>query len=257
METAPDSPNGVVITVDMRENRLIDELRRIVALSGQESHISLAVSPLDVADIAITAGSVNLLFERKTGADLAASLKDGRYREQKKRMGDATSPCHVTYIIENKASCTLSKTVFDGILINTMYRDKMHMIFTSNVQETAVWILTVATKVLADPTKFAHQESGGDGGAYIDYVKVKSRRSDNIDVRTCYLLQLGQIPGVSTRIATAIADVYGNMYALMKALHESPDPVKQLSKIPLIGDKKAKIIMSYLSIATPDKLESP
>jgi hypothetical protein len=134
------------------------------------------------------------------------------------------------------------------------------MIFTSNVQETAVWILTVATKVLADPTKFAHQESGGDGGAggstYIDYVKVKSRRSDNIDVRTCYLLQLGQIPGVSTRIATAIADVYGNMYALTKALHESPDPVKQLSKIPLIGEKKAKVIMSYLSIATPDKLES-
>jgi endonuclease III len=56
---------------------------------------------------------------------------------------------------------------------------------------------------------------------------------------------------VSTRIATAIADTYGNMYALMKGLHESPDPVKQLSKLPLIGEKKAKVIISYLSIATP------
>lgn len=242
MQTPPD---GVVITVDMRENRLIDELRRIVALSPD---ITLAVSPLDVADIAITAGNVNLLFERKTGADLAASLKDGRYREQKKRMSDATSPWHVTYIIENKASCTLSKNVFEGILINTMYRDKMHMIFTSNVQETAAWILTVAMKVLADPSKFTKE--GASAPAYIDCMKVKSRRADNIDVRTCYLLQLGQIPGVSTRIASAIADTYGNMFALMKALHESPDPVKQLSKIPLIGEKKAKVIISYLSISS-------
>jgi crossover junction endonuclease MUS81 len=202
---------------------------------------------LDVGDAVISVGDVTMIFERKAGADLAASVKDGRYREQKRRMGDATVSKHVTYIVENANNCSLQRSIIDGVVVNTMYRDGMHVIFTDNVRHTADWLITIAYKVLADPAKFAASDSTR---TYIDSLKVKSKKIENIDKKTCYLLQLAQIPGVSTKLAESIAEVYPSMYQLLHDLRESGEARKMLCKIPLIGDKKAKTILEYLDVPT-------
>ena len=228
------------ILVDSRETALNECL---AAVGG----IVVESRQLEVGDVHITAeNGLLLIFERKTGADMTSSIKDGRYREQKRRMADATKAHHITYIIEGKERCTLPKAVLDGMTVNTMYRDGMHIVYTRDVTATAEWIITVAGKVAADPGKFL--ATGEDGGTYIASVKVKSRKIDNIDVRTCYLLQLGQIPGVSSRIAEAIAQVYPTMYTFAKAINDSANPSQDLCKIPLIGDKKAKKIVEYLKV---------
>ena len=41
---------------------------------------------LDVGDVVLSAGGDTLLVERKTWVDLASSLTDGRYAEQKARL---------------------------------------------------------------------------------------------------------------------------------------------------------------------------
>lgn len=244
------------LNVDVRETHLIEELNTLIETKTDrtaDKAVNLQVSQMDIGDIMIEyvkpaeeglpPKTFCLYFERKTGADLAASVKDGRYREQKKRLLDASSfPHHVTYIIEKRTTCTLSKSVFDGVVINTMFRDGAHVMFTDNVKETASWIYTIAEKIASDPSKFLNENND----AYVSCLKVKSRRIDNIDVNTCYLLQLGQIPGVSTKIAAEIVAIYPTMYALLKEINEHPDPVKQISKIPLIGEKKAKMICSYM-----------
>ena len=244
------------IHVDARETRLYEAL---VSNVGQSSPFTVISAQLDIGDVTMSCPGVLLIFERKTGADLTASVKDGRYREQKRRMASATSPKHVTYFIENVASCGLSESVLNGVIVNTMYRDGMHVMFTKNTQETATWLLTIASKLAVDPSKYQTATDGGTGvgaGAsgggvinnepYINSVKIKSRKIENIDIKTCYLLQLGQIPGVSQRIAESIFQAYPTMYVLLRELHDSPEPVKLLTKLPLIGEKKAKTIHDFL-----------
>ena len=46
---------------------------------------------LDVGDVVLSAGGDTLLVERKTWVDLASSLTDGRYAEQKARLLAAAS----------------------------------------------------------------------------------------------------------------------------------------------------------------------
>jgi ERCC4-type nuclease len=237
------------IIVDNRESKLIEEFTK--------RDIKIRVEVLDIGDVLIVseaaAGAaeaseasdqVRLVFERKTGADLSASLKDGRYKEQKQRLLANYIPSHITYIIENKSTCTLSKSTYDGVICNTLYRDGIHIMFTDGIQDTTDFLCVVASKVAADPLKYLKVEGKSDD--YIHCVKIKSKRSDNIDQKTCYLMQLGQIPGVSSRIAGEIATLYPSMSSLIQALQSTSDPTALLSKIPMIGDKKAKIIFKYL-----------
>ena len=234
------------VHVDSREVSLIECLQRVCGAGTVATSITVTGKQLEVGDVHIVAeNGLLLVFERKTGADLTSSIKDGRYREQKRRMAEATAPHHITYIIESKERCTLPQSVLDGMTVNTMYRDGMHIIYTKDIADTAEWILKVARKVAADPGKFMSQTQGG---SYIESVKIKSRKIDNIDIRTCYLLQLGQIPGVSSRIAEAIAQIYPTMYGFVKAINECDNPTQDLCKIPLIGDKKAKKIVEYIKV---------
>lgn len=234
------------LTVDGRETRLIASLQ-----TAQEP-VNVVTAQLEVGDITLTHQDLpgfTLYFERKTGADLAASVNDGRYREQKKRVLSlvGNAPYRMTYIIENKRTCTLSKAVFDGVVLNTMYRDGMHVVFTEDTNDTANWLITLANKVAKDPHKFcpATDTAASD---YMECIKVKSKKSDNIDVKTCYLLQLGQIPGVSVKLAKTISEIYPTMYVFLKTLHENENSLKLLCELPLIGTKKAKVILNFLGI---------
>ena len=245
-----DKMASCTITVDTRERGLYE------ILSGKVSDpISVVSAPMEVGDISIKGvdptgqSEIILVFERKTGADLAASVKDGRYREQKMRLMNSGVSCkHITYIIENKKSCKLSSSVFHGVEVNTMYRDGIHIVYTKNVEETAEWLAIVADKIVKDVAKFASIQTECE---YLDNVKVKTRKIENIDPKTCYILQLCQIPGVSTRIANCIQERYGTMYELLKALHDTENPIKALTSIQLVGDKKAKVILQYFGIGTP------
>lgn len=232
----------VTVTIDTRETAIAD----IISRNYKSDTINVQIAPLDLGDIVVEASNnVKLVFERKTGCDLAASIKDGRYREQKRRLLDAVAPMHTTYIVENKQSCTLPKAVFEGVVINTMYRDGIHVVYTANACETSDFVMSIANKVAIDPTKFSigNKTSPKD---YVDSVKVKSRKIDNIDAKTCYILQLGQIPGISSKIAREMANTYPNMVSLIDALQTSNTPIELLSSIPMIGTKKAKVIKDYL-----------
>ena len=84
------------ITIDVREHELIQ-------LAG-EKKIPIQTEQLPIGDILIRHADQTLVFERKTLADLAASIKDGRYSEQRQRL-KSTYPFHrVTFIIEGNAS---------------------------------------------------------------------------------------------------------------------------------------------------------
>ena len=257
------APAPVSIAVDMRE-------RELLALLADDPRV--VSQPLDVGDIRITApGDVCLVFERKTLADWAASRKDARYSEQKQRLLAATpSRRHVTYIIEGATATTcrghgLSESIFLSMAIHTMYRDGLHVTYTADAADTARWIRAIADRVAKNPAYFAPPPeaapdaaspdrdpdapspsgaSGGGGGrAYLESVRVKTRRSDNTTPRSVYLLQISQLPGMSLKTAAAIAEAYPSWIQLTRAVTETP---KALRDIPGIGPKRAETLVKFI-----------
>lgn len=234
------------VIVDVRESRLHEYLLDMLP------EIEVTTAALDIGDveIAVEEHAIRLIFERKSEKDLAASIKDGRYREQKLRMINTTYKHHCTYIIENPnhwESHACPPASYTGAIFNTMYRDGIHVVIVPNTHGTAEWIARVAQKCKENPAKFVATNSAEC--EYLSMCKVKSKKQDNIDVKTCYQLQLCQIPGISAKLASSIADVYPSWRALYTALDakENADAkVRLLSQIPLIGAKKAKTFLEFI-----------
>ena len=238
----------VRVIVDIRERKLFEVLMNMLG------DIPLEQETLDIGDIQIRIEHepkpILLIFERKTEKDLAASIKDGRYREQKLRMLHTTQTHHCTYIIENPLhweshACPSSSYV--GAIMNTMYRDGMHVVIVPGIQSTAEWICKVAEKCVEHPHKFVATSAADQ--EYLSMCRVKTKRQENIDVRTCFQLQLCQVPGISQKLATSIAEVYPSWRSLLDALHtcaSHEDRIRLLSKIPLIGSKKAQAFLEFI-----------
>ena len=243
--------SSVYIRLDYREIKLYNELFPI--LSEQ-----IKCENLEIGDIEIgcTDPEIKLIFERKTQSDLISSITDGRYREQKIRMLGEFPAHRCTYIIEGSEITAqigndwpfprISPAVYDGAILHTMYRDKMHMVFTRNTTHTAYWLSVLFKKLQAHPEKFI------DGAeSYISQVKTKSKKCENIDTATCLVLQLSQVPGISTKIAQEIIKIYPTLRHIIRACDTCETIEKKkalLENIPMVGGKKADALIQYLQL---------
>lgn len=225
---------------------------------GLAAHIPEAkVETLDLGDIQIRSGDLTFVFERKTVADLAASIKDGRYREQKARLLSNVPAHRIAYIIEDGGGSVVghhglgvaTQAVFRGMFLSTMFRDGIHVIMSTGMEDTAAWVKDLAVRVQKGGDKWVAGGGAACSGEYVNFVKAKKRKIDNIDPSVSFQLQLSQIPGVSTVLARGIVERYPSMCVFVTTLTGLADQAKRLSllaSLPLIGAKKAATILEYL-----------
>lgn len=253
------------VWVDFREAALLAHLRNVLK-DINDTETTLLSKNLELGDIQIVGPNGPILFERKTYADLASSIVDGRYSEQKARILSVFPPHLCTYIIEcdgwqigdTRGGGGASVTSVEGAIIHTMFRDKMHVVQVRDTLGTAMYIKTVLAKYKANPKYFVPGTVGtvdtvggtpGSASEYIATLKHKSRKIDNIDKHTCYLLQLCQIPGISHKVAGQIALAFPTWTALLGALNTCADDKERitlLKKVDMVADKKAKTILEYV-----------
>ena len=232
------------IIIDNRETNLYNNM---IDRDLDKYKIIIKKEQLEIGDIHIINDDIHLIYERKTMSDLISSIKDGRYKEQKLRLL-ANNPNNINYIIEGTdiiASNNIhNQQLLTSVYYNSIYRDKINIFFTKNINDTVTLLLLIATKIIDKPQNFKmnYQHSMD----YIDNCKIKTKKSENIDKETCYLLQLSQIPGISKQIAKNIKDVYPTLNILLKKLNEKENPIDLLMEIPNIGQQKAKKIIEYL-----------
>lgn len=226
-----------VLVVDNRERQVIDEL-------GQRG-IAHIVDRLDIGDFQIREGAesgrVISVWERKTYGDLAASLSDKRYREQKHRLKTLDAP-YKGYILEGKCPTAkfhgLAPGTVDSIRLGLMCRDGFHVIASNSVSHTA----TILTKILKKtPEYMAEVQQRKDAGGtdlLVDKYhcalvqsSVSTVKKENLTPELCYLGQLCQLPQISYQSAKAIAGSYPNMGALMRLLDDRDTAVLTLSNI--------------------------
>lgn len=171
-----------------------------------------------------------VVLERKTAEDLGASLRDGRYREQRARLqalrGAGVS---VGYVIEAPPwSPTLSRAwcrgAFTEVHLQTaitriQMRYGMAVLQASGVKETVQWIRRIAKALVGDPAVYASGMAATAAEAAAVYTEaIHVKKAENNTPERIFLTMLLAIPGLGRTMADAIAAAVGNSLTALQAL---------------------------------------
>lgn len=146
---------SIELVIDNRENHLINTIQTMVI-----SKDKVKVEQLTIGDILFRKDEETILIiERKTVADLKASICDGRNREQKARLlGSGTAINRIMYLIEGDLTkdkvSGIPTTTLLGSIINTQLRDNIKVYKTSNITETATYVLKILEKLEKDGAEY-------------------------------------------------------------------------------------------------------
>ncbi len=206
-----------------------------------------------------------IVFERKTIADLAASIKDGRYREQKLRLIANSNKVNIAYIVEGDHSFSfdasercvhgISCKALSGVFINTMFRDDIHIVHTQDAKETAHFIVGLASRIQKNPCSYTTvkrmtEESSTSHQQYT-HASIQARRTKRVGHENVFATQLAIIPGVSPGMGVTLASRYGNMAKFVSTLAQMTsfeERSRNLQTIPHLGKKTAACILASLGM---------
>ena len=218
------------IIVDTRESSLLS------LMHNDNKTLTITSESLTIGDVHLctTDNTPIVIFERKTVKDLAASIQDGRYKEQSIRLHNSSIPNHhIIFLIEgdldNYKTNSFSKhnitvNALRSSIVSVLYTKGFSVLFSKNTQDSANWILQFADKMHRSHYK-AHYTDSLSGNAtpqiYTEHIKMKKQSNitpDNIDQ-----IMLSQIPGISITIATAILTTYKTLSQLTQSLMKNPN----------------------------------
>jgi ERCC4-type nuclease len=239
------------LIIDSREKQLFNLIKER-DLDNYKDFIEIESTNLELGDIKIIRqDNFELIFERKTLSDLNQSINDGRYKEQKNRLLSNYNNNLITYIIEGDdilKSINRNDKRISSVYLHSLYRDNIKILFTKNTFETTNLILTLCTKIIDKPNEFTSTKKETD---YTDIVKIKSKKITNITPDNCFILQLCQIPNISSTIAKNIVNKYSNIKELLISLDNCDcyeNKIKLLQEIDKVGKDKAKKIIDYMKL---------
>lgn len=145
------------IVIDERERDLYEALYALLHSQTTPLPIQLQKDVLILGDISIRSDEDDkewVLLERKSLKDLVASIKDKRYEEQSYRLTHSTPPDfqlhNICYVIEgvlNTVRNPQERKMILGAMSSLYFFKGFQVMRTSSVQDTAEWILTLATKI--------------------------------------------------------------------------------------------------------------
>ena len=261
------------IIIDNRERDLYE---KCVGLCQNQPNIIISSEVLNIGDILIKTNddSNMLLIERKSFSDLLSSIKDGRYEEQSYRLFNTDEfPLHsIVYLLEGMFS-QLKQNSDKKIIYSAMTSLHMFKGFsvyrTSNIGETAEWIISIAEKLERDLSKGkipyyltqqylkkstqnanisrTHETPILDNGMLANELApiidsctiisdipnyctvVKKVKKDNVTPENIGEIILCQIPGISSVTAIAIMKRFKNFPTLMDELKQNPNILENLT----------------------------
>lgn len=197
------------LVIDNRETFALNEINN-TDMSGME----IVVETLPVGDFVFKSqedDSIALVIERKTFDDLACSIMDGRFREQKTRLDEMKSNgVRIMYIIEGNPMQYKGKLPLTTLLsatLNLMMSHEYMVMFCHSIKNT-VEILCLIGKKLGEKACTKGSISG---------VQIKLKSKGEKVKENLFLLQMMVIPGVSQLAGEAICKEYKSMPDLVHA----------------------------------------
>ena len=157
-----------MLIIDTREGKLIELIKKTSSMT-----IPYEIKNLQIGDIIISSSKYpekSLIIERKCMTDMIASIKDGRYKEQKLRLQAevaksmtttsstiSQSNTRICYLIEGVISdlrLPNDKTLFYGSMVSSLFRDNIPLLRTNNLNETLDIIIRIHERMNKDINDF-------------------------------------------------------------------------------------------------------
>ena len=194
-----------------------------------------------------------LIIERKSLADLEASIKDGRYSEQSFRLNETSLHNHnIIYLLEGaiiKYNPKFRNTLYSSLFSLNYYKG-FSVINVLNQTETGDILLAFASKLLRENkpgfyNDLSNNENSNNENNSTNYIStLKTAKKSHINSDNIFQLMLMQIPGISNVSALALANEFQKMENLLNALKS--DNIEKLENIKLASGRKLskKIITS-------------
>ena len=195
------------LILDCREKGLIERMPEA------------AVQQLVLGDAVLKyEGKELVLIERKTIADFAASITDGRYREQSERLTACEIPNHnILYLIEGSLKhykLSLPKSTLLATMTSLLYGKGFSVVRTESLEDTVEFIESMCKKL--DKEKgYAQPKEGA--------CEIKKQKRDRITPETIDAFMISQIPSVSSATAKALLAAYPTVFELITALKADPE----------------------------------
>lgn len=207
------------LLIDYRETAFINKLAEYSYIENDvlknvdinNINLNYKITSIPIGDFIIQSDLTNIdtiemIIERKSIKDLCASITDGRFREQKRRLFSSIKDCsRITYIIEgakglqvleNESSDKknmLSQNIINGSILNLIYKHNYRVLQTENKLDTF-------NNTLLLYKKFKNGDIKHDNlNQTVDLVTKSKKISDNK-----LLNQLCLISGVSSKTADVV-----------------------------------------------------
>ena len=203
------------------------------------------------------------MIERKTLKDLAASIRDGRYKEQGFRLNACDVPNHnIFYLLEGNlqtyrpfhlGASVVDKYALLSSMVSITYYKGFSLYRANSLDESAEWLLQFAYKIGKEGGHAYYTKRISKGNGIVndngivngnDIVNdndtdetyssiLKRTKKNNITLANIGEIMLSQIPTVSTVVAIAIMAQYKTLKQLMEALsldRKALDSIKIVNK---------------------------
>ena len=209
--------------IDSREPKQIINLINNYNNNAKEQ-FEIIIKSLDLGDYLIENEDKSLiLFERKSLADLEASIKDGRYSEQSYRLNECAIANHnIIYLIEGnlgsyKPMSRIDKNALLSSMVTLNYFKGFSVFRTISIQETCDFIIKCGIKLLKEKKAGYYDKSIENkidiNDSYSSVLKCAKKNQitkDNIGE-----IMLSQIPGISHQSSKAIMQNYKTIEELI------------------------------------------
>ena len=229
--------------------------------------MELVVAHLSLGDIVIQDDQdTYLIIERKSLADLSASIKDGRYKEQSYRLHGLSDHNHnIVYLIEgnlityNSFRDKMDKNTLYSAMFSLNYHKGFSVMRSIHINETAHMICNIANKLektdknkrmgfynLQIKNMNANVDANVDTNAdatLIDGNKsycdvIKKNKKDNITPDNIGEIMLCQIPGISATTAKTIMVEYRTINDLIEAINNDTTILENITNTNSKGSHK-------------------
>ncbi|KAI5170599.1 crossover junction endonuclease MUS81 [Nematocida sp. LUAm3] len=189
---------------------------------------------------------MNVIVERKKIEDLISSLRDGRYKEQKKKL--VMFPGTKIYLIEGE------EWVYDISVIRTYFTVSYSLIFqgfllitTPNIEKT-LFFLSEATEFLSEKMKVDSLYSSNLSSLSSLVPQVSCKPSFSPKEKLISLIC--GVRGISYKVADAVSGSFSTIKELVLGLSNREELTNRISNIILenkkIGRKRASLIINAL-----------
>jgi len=230
------------LILDCRETNLLKFCQNLIKSTPKFKDIKITTENLLIGDMAINDDENNpiILFERKTIADLLASIKDGRYREQSYRLSGSEYRNHnIIYLIEGALGKFDDKQIVYSSMFSLNYFKGFSIFRSYNTEETAYILCNAFIKLEKEKGKKGYylnrKEEEGESNDKVDGEEVsystfiKKKKNANITKDNFGEIVLCQIPSISSITSVAIMKEFKSIDNLIQKLKENNTCLNELT----------------------------